>query len=92
MGQSVHHRRKRSQGGKWTPGNCVHVCGDGVNGCHGFFEHHPNAARAEGFHVRGYENEYEVPVYIFGELVFLKDDGTKELAEVVPDGMGIQGG
>jgi hypothetical protein len=36
-GQSVHHRLKQSQQGPWTPGNCMHLCGDGrgPDGCHG---------------------------------------------------------
>jgi len=34
-GQSLHHRKPRSQGGKWHPANIVHLCGDGVAGCHG---------------------------------------------------------
>lgn len=72
---SVHHRRKRSQGGRWTPSNCVHVCGDGVRGCHGWFEHNPNKARDEGFHVRSFEDEREVPVLIFGKLSLLDDEG-----------------
>ncbi|QNN99473.1 HNH endonuclease [Gordonia Phage Sephiroth] len=73
--QSVHHRRKRGQGGPWTPTNCVHICGDGTRGCHGWIEGHPNAAREEGFHVRSYENEAEVPVLIWGNLVYLDDEG-----------------
>lgn len=78
QGHSVHHRRKRSQGGPWTPSNCVMLCGDGVQGCHGWVEHHPNAANDEGFHVRSFQDEYEVPVYRWGRWVLLDDDGNIE--------------
>ncbi|MEU9515882.1 HNH endonuclease signature motif containing protein [Micromonospora sp. NPDC048169] len=50
--ESVHHRRKRSQGGPWSASNCVDACGDGTGGCHGWAEGSPNAAAAEGFHLR----------------------------------------
>lgn len=55
QGHTMHHRKKRSQGGAWIPENIVLVCGDGVNGCHGWIEHNPNAAHAEGFHMRPWE-------------------------------------
>lgn len=45
VGESMHHRRKRSQGGLWTPSNVVHVCGDGTTGCHGYIEANPVQAR-----------------------------------------------
>lgn len=35
---SRHELRFRSLGGKVTRQNCVAVCGDGVNGCHGFLQ------------------------------------------------------
>lgn len=60
---TVHHRKKRSQGGGWTPDNCVALCGHGTAGCHGWCEHHPNAAALEGFHVRPWELPDKVPVY-----------------------------
>lgn len=56
-GTTIHHRKKRSQGGPWTPENCVALCGDGTRGCHGWVEHNPTAAHAEGFHVRPWEDE-----------------------------------
>lgn len=46
--QSVHHRRKRGQGGRWEPANLLAVCGDGTHGCHGWIESHPKLARAAG--------------------------------------------
>lgn len=45
MANSMHHRRKRSQGGQWVPSNMLHLCGDGVTGCHGYIEANPATAR-----------------------------------------------
>ncbi|QDH92334.1 HNH endonuclease [Gordonia phage Spooky] len=61
-GTTIHHRKKRGQGGPWTPQNCVAVCGHGTTGCHGWAEHHPNAAHEEGFHVRPWEDETSIPI------------------------------
>lgn len=36
--ESRHELRFRSLGGKVTKANCVAVCGDGVQGCHGFLQ------------------------------------------------------
>ena len=60
--ESVHHRRKRSQGGPWSPSNCVHTCGDGTRSCHGWAENSPNAAAAEGFHLRPGQEPAETPI------------------------------
>lgn len=79
--ESVHHRLKRGQGGPWSPSNCVAVCGDGVRACHGWCERHPNAARAQGFHVRPWETPAEVALLYRGRWVLLGDDGS-----VVPAG------
>lgn len=48
VGESVHHRRKRSQGGTWAVSNLLHVCGDGTRGCHGYIEANPVAAKRRG--------------------------------------------
>lgn len=61
--ESVHHRLKKSQGGRWSPANCVAVCGDGVRGCHGYIEEHPDAAFAEGFHVRPWCDPKSVAIH-----------------------------
>jgi len=77
--ESVHHRRKRSQGGPWSASNCVHVCGDGVRGCHGWAEHNPDAAAAEGFHLRPGDDPAAVPIVSgFHGRVLLSDDGGIE--------------
>lgn len=73
---SVHHRVKRSQGGKWTASNCVLVCGSGVTGCHGWIEHHADAAAAEGFHVRPWDDPALIPLWWrSSRWVLLRDDG-----------------
>lgn len=78
-GQTVHHRKKRSHLSKkemWLPSNCVLLCGDGVRGCHGWVEHHPDLAATEGFHVRPWEDPAEIPVLWRGtRLVLLTDEG-----------------
>ena len=51
IGLSMHHRKKRGQGGSWAPSNIVVVCGDGTRGCHGWIEQNPTAANAEGWHL-----------------------------------------
>jgi hypothetical protein len=58
----MHHRKKRSQGGDWSPENIVAVCGHGTTGCHGWIEHNPEAAHATGWHVKPWENPAEIPV------------------------------
>jgi hypothetical protein len=74
--RSVHHRKKRSQGGGWTPQNCVLLCGTGVQGCHGWVEHNPDAACVEGFHVRPWNEPEGIPLLWRGsQWVFLTEDG-----------------
>lgn len=71
---SVHHRKKRSQGGGWSPSNCVLLCGDGVRGCHGWIEHHPTDAGVYGFHVAPWRDPVEVPILWRGSTLALLDD------------------
>jgi hypothetical protein len=74
---SVHHRRKRSQGGPWSASNCVATCGDGTRGCHGWAEHNPDAADPEGFHVRPGEDPARKPIVSgFHGVVLLADSGA----------------
>ena len=75
--QSVHHRRKRSQGGPWTASNCVHVCGDGTRGCHGWAEANPVQAGADGFSLRNGEDPARTPIVsgLHGH-VLIADDGS----------------
>lgn len=72
-GLTLHHRVKRSQGGPWTPQNCVILCGHGTTprGCHSWAEHHPNDAEREGFHVRPWNDPAEIPILRRGQQVLL---------------------
>ena len=44
---SIHHRVRRSQGGRNTPENLVTLCGSGVTECHGWV--HQNITQAKVF-------------------------------------------
>lgn len=74
-GLTTHHRVKRSQGGGWSPQNCVRLCGHGTAGCHGWVEHNPNAAEEEGFHVRPWNDPATTPVLYRDDWVVLDPDG-----------------
>lgn len=75
-GHSLHHLKNRSQGGQWSPSNCVWLCGDGTRGCHGWATSHPTAAWTEGFHVKPWERPGARPIMsqLHG-VVLLADDG-----------------
>ena len=73
---TLHHRKKRSQGGGWTASNCVMLDGHGTAGCHGWVEDHPVAAEIEGFHVRPWQDPAVVPVFYMGQgWADLTEDG-----------------
>lgn len=77
VADSIHHRWKKGQGGPWSPSNCIAVCGDGTRGCHGWIEHNPNAAAAQGLHLRPGEIPAEVPIASgMYDRVLLGDDGS----------------
>lgn len=75
----MHHRRNRSQGGRWTPANILHVCVQ----CHDTIGRNPNWARDRGYTIQGTEETPElVPVHLHWgaagvepRWVFLTDDG-----------------
>jgi hypothetical protein len=73
---SVHHRRNRSQGGVWSPANCVDVCGDGTRKCHGWATENPAAAHEIGFHLENGEMP-ELTAIVSGlhGRVLLDDEG-----------------
>jgi hypothetical protein len=52
--ESVDHRLPRGRGGTDDLFNLQAMCGDGTRGCHGFKEHNPEQAIADGFGVHGY--------------------------------------
>ena len=63
--RSVHHRRKRSQGGDWRPSNLLAACGDGTTGCHGYVEARPRWANEHGLWLFAGDGEpHEVSVFM----------------------------
>lgn len=76
-GVTIHHRRKRSQGGGWDISNCVALCGHGttMGGCHSWVEANPNAAEEEGWHVRPWGDAATTPVLYRGRWALLLPDG-----------------
>lgn len=75
-GQSWHHRQNRSQGGRWTPANGLHVCGDGTTGCHGWIGANPAESYEYGWLVRGHADPLSESVLYRGRRVLLTDDGS----------------
>lgn len=59
--ESVHHRRKKGQGGTWDPSNLVAVCGHGTAGCHGHIEANPVWASGQGLWLRAGEDSLTTP-------------------------------
>jgi|SRR2546423_7448147 len=74
-GESMHHRKNRSQGGGWHPANILHTCGDGTRLCHGWITEHPALAHSSGHAVKSWECPAEVPVVLHFGLVLLDDAG-----------------
>lgn len=76
-----HHRQNRSQGGKWTPSNGLHLC----TLCHRFITENPDDAYSHGWSVRGSMNPAHMPAYLAtssGRVwMYLHDDGTASLAD-----------
>jgi hypothetical protein len=83
----VHHRAKRSHGGRWHPANLVDACGSGTTGCHGWTEANPAVARELGWWLQtGDGDPLEVPAYLWtpqGRAWWLwADDGTTSRVEL----------
>jgi hypothetical protein len=79
---NVHHRKNRSQGGRWDPANCLHLCGSGTTGCHGYITSTPVQARAGGWTVRSGWDPQSVPVRLAGMgWRLLGPNGEIELTE-----------
>lgn len=81
---SIHHRKKRSQGGPNSADNLLALCGNGVQGCHGWVESNPDAAAEEGTHVRPWLNPAIVVVDTLGRPRRLVDDGRELPVERSP--------
>src|ERR1700757_5248033 len=90
-GTTIHHRKKRSAGGRWDASNCVAVCGHGTAGCHGWIESRPNEAEVEGFHVRPWQIPENIPVIhaLYGR-VYLRENG--EVSEANQGELAAAGG
>lgn len=54
--RSIHHRVRRSQGGRHVPENLITLCGDGLTGCHGWVHRNIAEARASGWLLLGGDN------------------------------------
>jgi hypothetical protein len=68
----MHHRKNRSQGGRWEPSNTLHLC----LLCHLWCTEHPLLACSEGWSVRSYMTPRTVVVTLFGgRRVYLTDAG-----------------
>ncbi|MBC9819455.1 HNH endonuclease [Nocardia farcinica] len=74
-GYTIHHRRKRSQGGTWDASNLLALCGSGTTACHGWVEANPRAAHMLGFWLRHGEQSATTPVWLWGRWVQLDDNG-----------------
>jgi hypothetical protein len=62
--------------------NLILLCGSGTTGCHGFVHMHPTIAYENGWCVKSFQDQLEVPVRTWHGLVYLTTDGkyssTKE--------------
>lgn len=83
---SIHHRVRRSQGGRNTMENLVTLCGDGVAGCHGWVHGNVAAARTGGWILLGSDNPALEGVTYAGEIdpqpvLWLTRDGKRITAD-----------
>lgn len=76
------HRKARSQGGKWSPTNALHLC----HGCHAYCHAHPEEAYEQGWFVRSTGDPAAVPVRVTMwagvVLCLLSDWGGYDLIEL----------
>lgn len=74
----MHHRRRRSQGGMWSPSNVVRLC----IRCHQWVTVNPLDAEPLGWHIAGDVDPATVPVLIhmLGMRVLLDDLGMLTIA------------
>lgn len=76
-GSEAHHRKNRSQGGKWETGNILWLCHD----CHVWVTINPQAARESGWAVQRHEDPQAVPVLVIGQWMYIKNNSTVEWAQ-----------
>lgn len=72
---SIHHRKRRSQGGDNRLSNLVALCGHGTSGCHGACHSEIERARLAGFLILSTEDPAEIPVDLARGSSLLTDDG-----------------
>lgn len=70
------HRKNRSQGGRWSASNGLHVCGSGTTGDHGRIHHSPSEAYSFGWSVKSWQDPAETPVRTAYGWVLLDDEGS----------------
>jgi len=88
------HRKRRGQGGTWSPANGLHSCGDGTTGCEGAITAHRDPLTGEpadvfalGLQVRSGDDPANVPVRLVHPVYgagwwWLNEDGTMSWASV----------
>ena len=76
-GTEAHHRKNRSQGGKWEIGNILLLCHD----CHVWVTINPDGAHKSGWAVKSYQDPEAVPVLIIGQWMYVKNNSTVEWAD-----------
>ena len=80
-GTEVHHRKNRSQGGKWDTGNALLLCHE----CHVWITTHPELACQHGWAVKSHEDPEDVPVLVIGQWMLIKNNGTVEWSTAPSD-------
>ena len=69
-----HHRKNRSQGGRWTPANGLHLAAP----CHRRVTEHPLEACGNGWSVLSWQDPATVPVRLWHGTYYLTDTGGLE--------------
>lgn len=79
-GTDMHHRRNRSQGGRWTPENLMLLC----HSHHMWITVNPKQSREQGWSVPSWADPATTLVWIYGrEYVHLTTGGDYTTKEVV---------
>lgn len=64
---SVHHRKRRSQGGRNDAANLILLCGTGTLLCHGYVHAHIAESQDAGWLVHGADDPANVPMLLASE-------------------------
>jgi hypothetical protein len=87
--ETMHHRRKQSQGGPWVPSNLIHTCGDGTRGCHGLITNTRTVYYDNGWIVHSWENWRTAKVLLWNGLRYLDNAGGFEPPPTCPLGCAV---